>query len=317
MSDAPKKTMRDTFLGGLLNALDKGENIFLLSADFGAPALDVIRERHPKRFINVGIAEQNLVNVATGLGLEGYKVYAYAIAPFITMRCYEQIRVNLAVLSQVRPMNVNLIGVGAGFSYEVSGPTHHCLEDLSIMRTLPNMEVLSPADWTTAEAMLQHTLQTSGPKYLRFDAKPQAALHEKVTLEDIKRGFIPMREGKDTCIVSTGVMTHKAVAVVNDLAAQGKNIGLIDMIAVKKFNEAELVGHFKKYKKIVSLEEGFIGKGGLDSALGNLVLQHRLPVQFKAMGLKDQYFFHVGTREYLHQQNDLGFSSVAREATTF
>ena len=100
----------------------------------------------PTAFVNVGIAEQNLINVSAGLALEGHKVFAYAIAPFITMRCFEQIRVSLALLSEVRPMNVNLIGVGAGYSYVVSGPTHQCYEDITLMRAMPNFQVMSPAD---------------------------------------------------------------------------------------------------------------------------------------------------------------------------
>ena len=166
------KPMRDVFISELYTKMEKDTSIFFLSADFGSPALDKLRSSFPDRFINVGIAEQNLINVSCGLALEGFSVFAYAIAPFITMRCFEQIRVNLAILSQIRPMNVNLIGVGAGFSYEVSGPTHHCLEDISIMRTLPNFEVLSPSDWYLTTQLVDYTLQNKIPKYLRFDAKP-------------------------------------------------------------------------------------------------------------------------------------------------
>ncbi len=166
------KAMRDVFLQSLYEQMKQNDKIFFLAADFGSPILDKIRADYPNRFINVGIAEQNLINVATGLALEGFIVYAYAIAPFITMRCYEQIRVNVAILSQVRPMNINFIGVGAGVSYAMSGPTHHCLEDLSIMNTLPNMEVFSPADYVTAQAHVKRTLNLKQPKYIRFDAKP-------------------------------------------------------------------------------------------------------------------------------------------------
>ena len=108
--------MRDALLERIWKSMGSDQKIFFLSADFGSPVLDKIRADFPDRFINVGVAEQNLINVAAGLALEGYKVFAYAIAPFITMRCCEQIRVNLALLSSVRKMNVNLIGVGAGYS---------------------------------------------------------------------------------------------------------------------------------------------------------------------------------------------------------
>ena len=106
------KAMRDVFLHSLYEQMETNDKIFFVAADFGSPILDKIRTDYPNRFINVGIAEQNLINVSTGLALEGFIVYAYAIAPFITMRCYEQIRVNVAILSQIRPMNINFIGVG-------------------------------------------------------------------------------------------------------------------------------------------------------------------------------------------------------------
>ncbi len=310
----PKKTMRDSILNEILGQMERGEKVFLLSADFGAPALDAIRAKFPKQFINVGIAEQNMINVATGLALEGYVVYAYAIAPFITMRCCEQIRVNLAILSQVRPMNVNLIGVGAGFSYEVSGPTHHCLEDLSIMRTFPNMDVISPSDWTTATALAQHCLENKRPKYLRFDSKPLPMIHPEIGSKELANGFVEVYKGQNVCLVSTGFMTHKALEVCQNLRAEGISVGLIDFIMLKNFNENELCQKFSQYKKVITLEEGFVTKGGVDSIVGELILRRRLPVLFKAMGLKDNYIFHIGSREDLHEQNDLGMGSISREA---
>jgi len=125
--------------------MEQDSSIFFISADFGSPVLDDIRADYPDRFVNVGIAEQNLINVTAGLALEGFKVFAYAIAPFITMRCFEQLRVNLALLSEVREINVNLIGVGAGYSYVVSGPTHQCYEDITLIRSLPNFKILKLA----------------------------------------------------------------------------------------------------------------------------------------------------------------------------
>src|SRR5665213_1982915 len=133
---AKPRAMRDALLERIHHAMASDGQVFFVSADFGSPVLDRIRADYPQRFVNVGIAEQNLINVSAGLALEGYKVFSYAIAPFITMRCFEQIRVSLALLSNVRPMNVNLIGVGAGYSYVVSGPTHQCFEDITMMRLL-------------------------------------------------------------------------------------------------------------------------------------------------------------------------------------
>jgi transketolase len=309
-----KKTMRDVFLGEVLAQMNRGEKVVFLSADFGAPVLDQIRADHPDRFINIGIAEQNLINVGTGMALEGFTVYAYAIAPFITMRCCEQIRVNLAILSQIRAMNINLIGVGAGFSYEVSGPTHHCLEDISIMRTFPNFEIFSPSDWATAGTLAGFCLANKGPKYLRFDAKPLPPIHEAVGPGAMGEGFIELESGGEVCLVATGFLTHKAQEVCRKLAERGEKAGLIDFFRLKGFDEDKLCAKLAQYKKVVTLEEGFTGKGGMDALVREMVVRRGLKVEFKAMGLDAKYIFHIGGREYLHKKNDLGMESIMREA---
>ena len=163
--------MRDVFLEKIWQEMSVNPLIFFVTADFGSPVLDKIREDFPERFVNVGVAEQNLINITAGLAIEGYTVFAYAIAPFITMRCFEQIRVSLSLLSEVRPMNVSLIGVGAGYSYVVSGPTHQCYEDITIMRALPNFQILSPADHITAAELFNGCVGSKGLKYFRFDAQ--------------------------------------------------------------------------------------------------------------------------------------------------
>ncbi len=180
MNNDQLKTMRDAFVGGVCERMAGNNQIFFLSADFGAPALDEIKREFKDRFINVGIAEQNLINVAAGLALENYIVYAYAIAPFITMRAYEQIRQNLSISSQVKPINVNLVGVGTGLSYNLSGPSHHCLEDVSIMRLMPNFMVFSPSDWKLAKNFVDYSINIKMPKYLRFDGKPLPLIYEKI-----------------------------------------------------------------------------------------------------------------------------------------
>ena len=168
--------MRDALLQRIWAAMSDDETLFFTCADFGSPVLDKIRADFPERFVNVGIAEQNLINVSAGLALEGFTVFAYAIAPFITMRCYEQVRVSLALLSEVRPLNVNLIGVGAGYSYVVSGPTHQCYEDITLMRAMPNFRVFSPADHVSAAALFDASLRQCDARDGKQHTKQQLGL---------------------------------------------------------------------------------------------------------------------------------------------
>jgi transketolase len=302
------KTMRDAFIDQIYNKMQEMEDIFFLTADFGAPSLDKIRGKFKDRFINVGIAEQNLINVATGLALEGYKVYAYAIAPFITMRAYEQIRSNLSISSQIKPVNVNLIGVGAGLSYAVSGPTHHCLEDISIMRLLPNFIVFSPSDWKLAELFVDYSINIKMPKYLRFDGRPLPAIYQDVGNIEIDKGFYELAKGKNVCLVSTGYMTHSAINVTNEF----KDIGVIDIFLLKPINNELLYDALKKYECIITIEEALINAGGLDTLISKLLHDNQSDAKLKSLGFNDKYVFDLGDRNHLHRINNLGEESIIR-----
>lgn len=309
-----KKTMRDCFIEGLCRRMEKNRDLFFLCADFGAPKLDKLREKYPDRFINVGIAEQNLINIATGLALEGFTVYAYAIAPFLVMRAYEQIRISLSLQGQLKKININLVGVGAGLSYDVSGPTHHCLEDITIMRTLPNIEIISPSDWVLAEKCIDYSIRTKKPKYLRFDGKPLPGIYDNTSSVKIEDGFRELKQGDKICLVSTGIMTHKALNAREMLGKQGINAGVIDMFLLKPVNADVLYKALKKYEVLVVLEEAFINKGGLDSIISGILNSKNSKIKIKNMGFDDRYVFDIGNRDYLHKLNKLDEESIIENA---
>lgn len=291
--------MRDTVIERIYCRMKENDRIFFVSADMGAPALDKLREDFGDRFINVGIAEQNLVNVCTGLALEGFTVFAYGIATFITMRAFEQTRTNLSLLSHLREVNVNLIGVGAGVSYDMSGPSHHCVEDLAIMRTLPNMAVCSPCDWVTAENFVDFALKTKIPKYLRLDGKPLPRIYEESNRLAWDRGFCELHEGDDICIVSTGYMTHRALKVAEAFQQNSDAIGVVDLFLLKPINEEALFQVLNKYKTIITLEEAFVRKGGLDGLVSNLIHRHDADIKLRSLGFDDAYVFTSGNRDLL------------------
>lgn len=305
MNTQTMRPMRDVFIEALCNRMANNDSIWFLAADLGSPALDRMRDEFPDRFINVGIAEQNLVNVATGLALEGQIVYGYAIAPFISMRAYEQVRVNLSVSSQIRPVNVNLIGVGSGVSYQVSGPTHHCLEDLSIMRLLPNMTVFSPCDAMLAEAFVDYSIIHNGPKYLRFDGKALPALYQNVDSDLLEAGFCELIHGSDVCLVSTGFMTQRAVRAAKELG----NVGVIDLFMLKPLNREKLYETLSTYSHIITMEEAFINAGGLDAVISSLLSERRSVITVDRIGFNDAHVFELGSRDHLHQIN--GMDEVA------
>jgi len=309
MSSNQLKTMRDIFIDGVYEKMKKNKQIFFLSADFGAPALDKLRKDFKDRFINVGIAEQNLINIAAGLALENYIVYAFAIAPFMTMRTYEQIRQNLSISSQINPVNVNLIGVGTGLSYDLSGPSHHCLEDISIMRLLPNFIVFSPSDGKLVDEFVDYSIRIKKPKYLRFDSKPLPLLYDEIQDLNLENGFYELKKGKKICLVSTGYMTHTALRVAKKI----NDIGIVDVFILKPLNEKLLFKTLAKYDYVITIEEGFINNGGLDSLISKILHDNQSNVKLiNRLGINDKHIFDLGERDYLHKLNNCDKESIIK-----
>jgi transketolase len=225
-------------------------------------------------------------------------------------------RVSLALLSQLRPMNVNLIGVGAGYSYVVSGPTHQCYEDLTAMRALPTIQVLSPADHVAAAALFPRCLETIGPKYLRFDAQVLHVLYENGA-PDVARGFHVHRSGGAACLVATGFMVHTALVVADRLAALGIRVGVIDLFDITGFSVDAFLAAIRPYAGLVSLEEGFRGRGGLDAMLFDLLAQRRIGLALHNIGVEPGYRFDLGTRTELHEHVGIGANAVTRSVRAF
>lgn len=306
-----KKAMRDVFIDEALKAMGSRTDLHFLSADFGAPLLDKMKTSFPRRFINVGIAEQNLINVAAGMAFEGLTVHAYAISSFLATRAFEQVKVNLSLHSQVRNFNVNLVGVGGGLSYDISGPTHHCLEDIPIVNSLPGITLFSPSDWILVKKFHSYCLRHNSPKYLRLEGRPVPALYDKRPDVKIEDCFCELEKGKDVCIVSTGFMTHVALAAVKLARKNGLRPGLIDLFLLKPLNGRRLTKILSAYRKVITVEEGFVGKGGMDSIVLNLLNDHCPGVEMKALGFRDKYVFELGGRDYLHKLYGIDAGSIA------
>ena len=305
--------MRDVFIEEVYRRMHKDNDIFFLCADFGSPKLDKLKKDFKNRFINVGIAEQNLINISTGLALEGFTVFAYAIAPFLTMRAYEQIRINLSLQAQLKKINVNLVGVGAGLSYDVSGPTHHCLEDIAIMKVLPNIQIFSPSDCVLAKSFVDYSIRVKKPKYIRLDGKPVPKIYNSTKDFKIENGFSELRKGRKICLVSTGIMTHKALQVAEKFEEEGVSIGVIDVFLIKPLNEKLFLNALRKYNAVITLEEGFINNGGLDSLIQQIINKINKNIKFKNMGFNQRYVFDIGSREYLHKLNNLSQENIIKE----
>jgi transketolase len=211
---------------------------------------------------------------------------------------------------------VNLIGVGAGYSYVVSGPTHQCYEDLTIMRALPNFRLYSPSDHITAAALFDDCLGLNGPKYLRLDAQVLPALYIN-RAPDVRRGFEIHRVGGEVCLLATGFMVHTALQVAERMAEAGSEVGVIDIFDITGFDEASLLAALKRYRGIVTMEEGFRGRGGLDAMMFNLAVNREGLAPILNIGVEGTYSFELGTRAELHEQVGIGVNTVFKSVSRF
>ncbi len=198
-------------------------------------------------------------------------------------------------------MNINLIGVGGGVSYDVAGPTHHCLEDISIMKILPDMVVFSPSDWKLAESFIDYSIDKKLPKYIRLDGKPVPSIYGDIDDIDFAKGFHELVKGEKICLIATGYPVHKALKVAKKI----QGIGVIDVFMLKPMNEKLLSDTLKKYTYVITLEEAFLNNGGLDSLVLKVICANQLNIKLKNLGFDDKYIFDLGGRNYLHKMSNL------------
>ena len=293
--------MRDAFIERLSELAKQDRNIVFVSADMGAPALDRFRRDLSGQYVNTGVAEQNMIMVASGLAMSGKKAFTFSIAPFATARCFEFTKINISLMN----LPVTIIGVGAGFSYDGDGPTHYSTEDVSIMRVLPHMEILSPCDSIAAAGCADLAYKADHPVYIRLDRQVVPDIYDpSYSFED---GFRQIKPGTDICIAATANMVHNALSISSRCGMAGKEIGVIDLYRLKPLGDA-LFEAFSKFKTVISLEEHLLN-GGMGSALAEEFIDRRLQVALKRFGINDKYVYAYG-RKYIQKLCGIDEDSV-------
>lgn len=286
--------MRKTFINTLIELAEKDKNLYLLCGDIGFSLLEAFAEKFPQQFINCGIAEQNMLGVAAGLALSGKKVYVYSIIPFVTMRCLEQIKNDVCFQN----LDVKIIGYATGLSYGPQGTTHHAIEDVGVMRSLPNMIVLSPADLTEARELTLQSYQTKNPTYMRLDHGGTVNLYSFKPNIILGKPSV-LKEGKDGIIIATGHYVKIGIDIVKKLEQQGHSFKLMSMHTLKPIDPASLLKEIEGKKLIFTLEEHNI-IGGLGSAVAEILLANNINgITFKSIGIDDRYPDIAGNQDYL------------------
>ena len=292
------KDIRDAFFDGLYEIARQDRHVIFLTADMGALSLERFKKDLPSQYINVGVAEQNMVSVAAGLALAGKKVFVYAIAPFATQRCYDQIKVDVSGMN----LPVTIIGAGPGMTYGSDGPTHHAVLDVAIMRALPGMMILNPSEAVMASRMAGLCYARGGPVYVRIDKGKPPLLYSAE--EEFADGLSLIAEGRELLIVATGVMVHRALRVAEELKKKSIEAAVVGLYRIKPVNESLFLGYAERYPKIVTLEEHSLF-GGIGSGILEILADHGTGQPVRRLGIGDRYCEGYGDREWMQARYGL------------
>jgi len=296
--------MRTTFIKVLEELAENDRDVFLLTADLGFKLFDGFRARFPENFLNMGVAEPNMIGVAAGLALAGKKVYCYSMIPFLIMRTLDQIRVDICY----HKAGVKLIGVGGGLTYGMEGMTHHAIEDLAVMRALPEMTVIAPGDPLEAEAAVRASIDYPWPLYIRLGGNNDPPVHEDRLDFQIGRGIV-IRRGRDLTVLAAGTMLKTAKSAVDRLRDQGLEAGLISLPTIKPLDEALILDQAGGGRAVFTIEE-HSRIGGLGSAVAEVLAESGWTGLFRRIGLPDRYGGMVGRADYLREKSGLSEEQV-------
>jgi len=298
--------MRTAFINALCEIAEEDERVWFLTGDLGFSVLERFYNRFPERYVNVGVAEQNMTGIAAGLALAGKIVFTYSIANFPTLRCVEQIRNDVCYHNA----NVKIVAVGGGLVYGAQGVTHHGTEDLAIMRALPNMMVVAPGDPVEAALATRAIVERPGPCYLRLGRAGEPIVHQ--TPPDFRIGkAITVREGSDVTLIATGGMLYNTMQAGEQLTQQGVQGRVLSMHTIKPLDTGAVLAAAQETDAIMTIEEHSI-IGGLGSAVAEVLAgTDSKKALFRRFALPDEYLKDVGSQEYLWRKNSLSVEQIA------
>jgi transketolase len=290
-----------------MDSAAQDDRIYLLVGDLGFGVVEPFIQKFPDRFLNTGVAEQNMTGVAAGIALTGKIVFTYSIANFPILRCLEQIRNDVCY----HKANVKIVSIGGGYSYGALGMSHHATEDLAILRALPEMTVIAPGDPFEAEAATHAAAEHDGPCYLRLGRAGEPVVH--ISQADFRIGkAIRVREGDALTLISTGAMLRTAVDIADVLAANGSPARVLSMHTLKPLDTDAVLAAAQETGAIVTIEEHSI-TGGLGGAVAECLAEYgELRVPFKRFGIPASFSASPGTQEYLREQCGLAPKQILR-----
>jgi len=296
----------------MLEIAKTNNKLMVLSADLGrSSGLERFKKKFPEKYLSVGISEQNLIGVASGLAKEGYKVFVTSFAPFLSMRASEQVRMNLGYMN----LPVNMVALGSGVSMGYLGNSHFGLEDIAIMRSIPNINISSPADCgELGKILYDYAFNNLGPSYIRLTGVPNSPLiYDKDYNYEFKK-LITLQKGKDLLILSTGSMVAQSLIALQILHKQNINCEVVNIHTLKPIDE-KIINLLRKFKEIITVEEHFT-IGGLGSIVAENIAKHSFKCRLLTIGLPNS-FGPTGTYNYLINYHGLNGPKIAKKILKF
>lgn len=298
--------MRIAFIKTLLNLAKKDKDIILVTGDLGYSVFEDYIKKYPRQFINAGVSEQNMTGVAAGLAMEGKRPVIYSIVPFVTMRNFEMIRNDICY----QDLNVKIVGVGAGFSYGPYGHTHHGLEDIGVLRSVPNIRIYTPGDPIETEYVTKQVFSKKGPAYIRLGKAGEPLVHKNVNKLN-KSGLAEIAKGIDIAIISCSTMLTTGIEIVNILREKNVRAQLISVYQIKPFDGKTLVRMTGRKKLVITIEEHSV-IGGLGSSVAEVLFEYNYTGKLKIIGVPDRFTKVIGTQAHMRRANGLGAHQIAR-----
>lgn len=300
--------MRTAIIEEVYEIMRRNKDSYFLTGDLGYNTLEKIEKDFPNRFINVGIAEQNMIGIASGLALSGKKVFVYSIIPFLIMRCFEQIRNDICYHN----LDVTLLGSGSGLTYGILGSTHFALEDLAILRPLPNMTIFSPADEMDARLGIRYSANFHRPLYVRIGLREEKIIHQNPYNFKFGKGEI-IQKGDDLVFFVSGTLMDEVIQATRNIKEK-RNLSstIVDIHTIKPLDKNLILKESKDKKLIITVEEH--GKiGGLGSAISEILLESKNRVRIVRIGTNDKFMQVIGTRSYLRKNLELDAEGIVKK----
>lgn len=301
--------MKKAFVRKLIELAEKDKDIILLTGDLGFSVFEEFRERFPKQFLNVGLSEQFMIGMAAGLAMEGKKVFAYSIIPFLIYRVFEQIRNDLCY----QKVPVKLVGAGGGFSYGSQGGTHHAIEDLGVATSLPDMMVFAPSDPLEVKKIVENSLSFDLPCYVRLNRARDPVIHSEDSIKNFKIGS-PLKvkgDSNNIVIFALGNMLPVAVEISNILKCRNIKNSIYSVHTLKPVNKNDFAKIIEDSEIIVSLEE-HIDSNGLKAIINNIIVEYALAKKVLSFNLPDKFIHIVGSQTYLRKQFALTSEQISK-----